>query len=266
MSDGFALTPFVDPELEASRAQVAELEATVSARETELETCSRDLLALQTRYLDEVGALYARLSDVEDQVAEIEIRLGLRQPPAVEDEDAGDQANDHDEQRSDEGDDRGDGNADGLLSACASRPDASGDLKRIFRDIAKAIHPDRAIDGAARYRRHSLMAEANRAYAERDEDRLRLILRAWERSPDAIPDTDPDADRRRLQRRTAELDERLMAIEGDFADLRRSAIWRLKGKIDTARTQGWDLFAEMVMQVKREIARAQSRLASLRAR
>jgi len=257
VSDGFALTPFVDPELQASRAQVAQLEARVSARETELETCSRDLLALQTRYLDEVGALYARLSEVEDQVAEIEIRLGLRQPVVIDDdEERRDEGND--EERSDEG--------DATLSACASRPDASGDLKRIFRDIAKAIHPDRAVDGAARYRRHSLMAEANRAYAERDEDRLRLILRAWERSPDSIPDSDPDADRRRLQRRTTELDERLIAIEAEFAELRRSAIWRLKGKIDTARAQGWDLFAEMVMQVKREIARAQARLASLRAR
>ena len=258
VSDGFSLTPFVDPELQATRAQVAQLEARVSARETELETCSRDLLALQTRYLDDVGALYARLSEVEDQVAEIEIRLGLRQPVVIDDDDElSDEGND--EERSDEG-------KDGLLSPCASRPDASGDLKRIFRDIAKAIHPDRAVDGAARYRRHSLMAEANRAYAERDEDRLRLILRAWERSPDSIPDSDPDADRRRLQRRTTELDERLIAIEAEFADLRRSAIWRLKGKIDTARAQGWDLFAEMVMQVKREIARAQARLATLRAR
>jgi hypothetical protein len=27
------------------------------------------------------------------------------------------------------------------------------------------------------------MAEANRAYAERDEDRLRLILHAWQHDP-----------------------------------------------------------------------------------
>jgi hypothetical protein len=32
----------------------------------------------------------------------------------------------------------------------------------MFRDIAKAIHPDRAHNSAARDRRHSLMAEANR--------------------------------------------------------------------------------------------------------
>jgi hypothetical protein len=45
--------------------------------------------------------------------------------------------------------------------------------------------------------------------------------------------------------------------------LRTSAIWRLKGKIDAAKTQGWDLFGEMILQVKREIARANARLASL---
>jgi F0F1-type ATP synthase membrane subunit b/b' len=108
------------------------------------------------------------------------------------------------------------------------------------------------------------MAEANRAYAERDEDRLRLILRVWERSPDAIVGDDPEANRLRLNRRLEELGARLVELEAELADLRDSAIARLKRKIDGAREQGWDLFAEMIRQVKREIAASRARLASLR--
>ena len=82
----------------------------------------------------------------------------------------------------------------------------------MFRDLAKAVHPDRAPDDRARYRRHSLMAEANRAYAERDEDRLRLILHAWERSPESVLGDDEEGESLRVRRRIAELDERLVAI------------------------------------------------------
>jgi len=56
---------------------------------------------------------------------------------------------------------------------------------------------------------------------------------------------------------------RMIAIDLEFADLRRSAIWRLKTKIDDARAQGWDLFAEMILSVKREVQRASWRLATL---
>ena len=104
------------------------------------------------------------------------------------------------------------------------------------------------------------MAEANRAYAERDEDRLRLILRAWEQSPEAVIGTDDESDLVRLERRAAQLSDRLVAVEAEFADLRGSAIYRLKVKIDDARAQGWDLFAEMRLQVEGEIRRTRTRL------
>ena len=56
-------------------------------------------------------------------------------------------------------------------------------IRRLFRDVAKAIHPDLSRDSDARDRRHALMIEANRAYAQGDEQRLRTILQSWERSP-----------------------------------------------------------------------------------
>ena len=107
------------------------------------------------------------------------------------------------------------------------------------------------------------MSEANRACAERDEDRLRLILRAWERSPESVFGDDDESQSLRMKRRIAELVDRLIALDAEIHDLNSSAIARLKRKIAEARAQGWDLFAEMIAQVRREIARAQGRLASL---
>ncbi len=234
---------------EAARARLAELGARVAQRERELAAFKDELAKLQSDYLARTGELYAELSAIEAEVARAEIRAGIR--PAFDPDDL-------DDADAEAGDPE-----DAASSSCSHRSTTPEALRRVFRDLAKAIHPDLATDEAARYRRHSLMAEANRAYAERDEDRLRLIMRVWERSPEAVKGDDAVADEERVVRRIAELDERLIQIDAEFADLRASAICRLKAKIDEAAAKGWDLFAEMIRQVNREIARARIRLVTL---
>ncbi len=242
MSIHTSLTPV---DLDPRRARLETLEAELDARERELVTLKTELHRLQTLYLDKVGPVYAELGRLEAAVAELEIAAGLR--PAEEPDDSAEETSD----------------AASSILPCSGRPDPSDELKRMFRGLAKTIHPDLALDEPARCRRHSLMAEANRAYAERDEDRLRLILSTWQHSPDFDLDDDPAAAHLRVDRRLAQIDERLIAIHADLADLRTSAIWRLKTKIDEARSQGWDLFGEMILQVKREISRATARRATL---
>jgi hypothetical protein len=218
------------------------LEAELAVCEREVAALKRELQELQRHYLGQLGGLYAELSELEAAVADEEIRAGLRPEKPLESADA-----------------VGDEPASPGTSAAA----ASDDLKRIFRDVAKSVHPDLALDEPARCRRHSLMAEANRAYAERDADRLRLILQAWERDPDlARVDARGSA---RPRRRTAELEERLAALRAEMADLRRSAIFKLKQKIEKTRREGWDLFGEMILQVRSDIARARARLNAFRA-
>jgi hypothetical protein len=58
-----------------------------------------------------------------------------------------------------------------------------------------------------------------------------------ERSPDSVPDHDPDALRMRGRRREAEIEDRLVAIDREFAELHASAIWRLETKLDEARAR-----------------------------
>jgi hypothetical protein len=240
MSDS-ALEPVA---MEPSRARLATLELEVAARETELEALQGDLHALQSKYLSAVGGYYRQIVELEDEAEALEVKLGLRE--AV-DEDTEDDA---DAEASEEG--------------CGNAAAPSGSLKSMFRTLARTLHPDLALDAPARMRRHSLMAEANRAYAERDEDRLRLILHTWERSPEAVVGDDPEAEAERRQRRIAAIEDRLLVLDAELKDLRTSAIWQLKQKIDDARAKGWDLYAEMVLEVKREVTRATARVASLK--
>ena len=247
MSSTSSLQTSTDP----TREEVASLERRVNERERDLLSIKAQLQQLQARYLSELGSLYAELTALDEELAQAEIKAGLRVP---------------DETQADDADDAGTSESAG----CSSTSAPSSALKAMFRDIARAVHPDAApaaqTDERTRYRRHSLMAEANRAYAERYEDWLRLVLRAWKLDEDAAMCADPEAERARLRRRAAALTERLAALDADFDDLRSSAIAKLKGRIDEARAQGWDLFAEMVRQIKREIDAARIKLTRLRRR
>jgi hypothetical protein len=137
-------------------------------------------------------------------------------------------------------------------------------VRTLFRDVARAIHPDLARDEHTRDRRHALMIEANRAYALRDEDELRRILEAWARSPEAVHGSDPGAMRLRLERRLAQIDEHLDRYARDLAAMQASSLYELKTMIDEAATRGQDLVAEMVRRLKRDIMAATNRLDAMR--
>jgi len=245
-SDSVALQ--VVPPDEVTR-RLTELEAELAERERALEATKLELQELQDRYLAEIGSAYRELAAIEQEAFEAEVRAGLRPPPEDPEPSSTDGPDD---------------TVDEPEAGCGAPAPASDLLKQVFRDLARSIHPDLAGDDATRLRRHSLMAEANRAYAERDHDRLLLMLRHWEASPDAVPVDDPDAECLRRQRRVAAIEARLAVIEAETIELRNSAIARLKHKVDETRRQGWDLFAEMVLQVKADIARARARLNAVR--
>ena len=154
-------------------------------------------------------------------------------------------------------------------TAPADRPEpqprfTSDAVRKLFRDVAKVIHPDLASDAHARDRRHSLMIEANRAYALGDEVQLRAILEAWERSPEAVQGTDQDAMRLRLVRRIAEVEEHLQALAAELASLTDTSLWKLKVMVDQETAQGKDLIRDMVRRLKRDIVVATNRLDALR--
>lgn len=53
------------------------------------------------------------------------------------------------------------------------------DIKKLFRRVAFAVHPDRGRDTADRLRRHEFMVRANAAFADHDYDELTAILDEW---------------------------------------------------------------------------------------
>lgn len=211
-------------------------------RAAEVEGVTHTLAAFTIKYRQQVGLLHEELDELELAIAEAEQEAIAGRVP--------------------EASTRATGSA-------AVRPEPQPRLttdavRKLFRDVAKAIHPDLAGDEATRDRRHALMVEANRAYLLGDEERLRAILQLWDSSPEAVQGDDREASRLRLVRRAAQVEEQLAAYAGDLEALKDSPMWKLKAMVDEAAGRGKDLIRDMVGRLKRDILVARNRLAAIR--
>lgn len=232
-----------EEDLEELRSRVSDLEAAVEARDEELGRVRSEIDRFRMAYHQQVGTLHQQLDQIELAIAEAE--LGELSKLAQERGASPDaQPTDH---------------------RPTSPPRFTSDaVRKLFRDVAKAIHPDLAHDEEARSRRHALMIEANKAYAMGDSDQLRDILAAWERSPEAVQGSDRDAVRVRLSRRIAQLDEQMAILARDLEELRATPLWQLKAMVDEAAAKGKDLVGDMVRRLKRDIMVAGNRLDAMR--
>ena len=229
--------------LDDLRSTLGELDAALSQRTAEIARTRSDLAAFRIRYRQEVGLLHEELDDLQREISEAELDAISR---------------------------RLDDDADGTTAASSGPSPApmprftSDAVRKLFRDVAKTIHPDLALDEVARDRRHTLMIEANRAYALGDEERLRWVLEAWERSPEAVPDSDPEATRQRLLRRIAQVQEQLDLSANELASMTASPLWQLKVMVDEGARRGKDLMGDMIARLKRDILVARNRMDAIR--
>ncbi len=223
----------------ALSTRVGELEATFNERAAQAACAKRELAAFTIDYRQRVGRLHEELDDLEAAIAEAELgQISKRIASEA-------------------------GRPDASTAPSASEPlprYTSDAVRKLFRDVAKAIHPDLAEDEVARDRRHAMMIEANRAYALGDEDRLRWILESWTRRPEAVQGSDPEAIRVRLQRRVTQLQEQIALLDNDFDALKETPMWKLKAMVDEATAQGKDLVRDMVARLKVDIMVARNRL------
>ena len=107
------------------------------------------------------------------------------------------------------------------------------------------------------------MAEANQAYEDGNEARLREILREWESSPETVKGDGVGAELIRVIRKMAQIESRLQAIESIIARLRSSDLFRLKTEVEKAEAEGRDLLNEMASRLDQQIADRRGYLASL---
>jgi len=238
-----------EQELVKKRAELAPLEAMLAQRELDLLTLQAELNEFEALYLRVVGVLYTQLDEIEAQIAEAEAELDPNDSKAKE--------------RAAEARERADESAH--ATNAINEPTNKGkfnptdSLKKIYRELARIIHPDLVLDPAEKERRHSLMAEANKAYEEGNEELLASMLDEWQNSPENVKGEGVASELIRLIRRIAQAGERLRVIEDDIVTLEGSELFELRSKVHEAELEDRDLLAEMAAQIERQIADAHDR-------
>ena len=132
-------------------------------------------------------------------------------------------------------------------------PPPTADLKRAFRDAAKRMHPDLAVDADARGHAEAFMKRLNDAYRAGDADAIGDLMRQWAASPygDGSP-ADTAARVTGLQAAVRRAEERLEAV-------RRSELAALMEETMAAAAAGRDHLAELRAGAEQALAAARAR-------
>ncbi len=250
------LTPIQKPEekeLELKLGELAALADDLAHRELEVAMLRAELRAFEQRYLQIVGFLYVQLDEIETQIAESQ----ARQHP----NDTGW------EEQAVEARARAEESARVVAVAWQAgggpKFNPSERLRKLYREAAKRMHPDLAVNAEDRAVRTSFMARANRAYEESDEDGLRTLLQDWELRPESIAGETVGDKIVRTIRKIAQVRKGLDDVTAEITSLRNSDLYRLKAAVEKAERAGCDLLAEMASQVRQQIVSGQTRLQNL---
>jgi nucleoid-associated protein YgaU len=234
------------PELEAARLRdrLAEVELEHATLQSELTTFHAD-------YMRQVGVVMARVHELEARL----LRVVAERSGTPGDERAADAAEERSRRST----------ADVKAVPEPGGPPPTADLKRLFREAAKRMHPDLARDDEARAHAEAFMKRLTQAYRDGDGQAIADLLRQWEASPLSRaggPDS-PDAARRVAAREAVAQRAAVGAAERRLAETRGSQLADLLEQVMAASAAGEDLLARMRTDAQAALRTIQARLAAV---
>jgi hypothetical protein len=240
------------PDLLLARSTLAAARLTLADRELQLAALRTELKSFEGRYLRQVGTLYAHLDDLEARIADAEVRLYDSDAARLRAAQAHRRAHDTHEAAFGPSHD----------APTDPPPDLEAALKKLFRELARRVHPDFARTPADAAHCTRLMARANTAYARADLDALqRLLDDSLEAQP--TPDEDLAAELLRLTRQIAHAQRDIAAADLELSTLPTNEIAQLKLDADAAALHGRDLLTELATTLQTRITESKYRLTFL---
>lgn len=241
-------------EIDKKQAEFTQIQNILSQKELDLTTIKIELRIFECEYIRSVGIRYAELDRLEALITE------ARSAQFPTDRSARHRANDS-RARAEQS----------AHEAEASQPvmqqpefKTDDDIKKLYRELAKLVHPDLALDEDDRTRRHAIMSEVNQAYSSGDKIRLQTIFDEHIQNSKSNEARIIGAELINIIRKIAQVEERLEQIETESVTLQNSDLFKLYRRIEKAKTQGQDLLAEMANDVVRSIDANRQILAELK--
>ena len=148
-------------------------------------------------------------------------------------------------------------------SAKATPPEAQqGELRSLYRELAKRFHPDLTTDPKQKPWREEMMAKVNLAYESNDLGALRALQQQVERPAQELQ-VGRDQLLINLHSEVLRLDRVITGLQSEIDRLERSEVALLKLNAVKARLNGNDLLASMARDFGTQIAQIRAELASL---
>lgn len=229
------------------REQLAAVRSLLAESEAELAQLRGQLRTFETRYLRQVGVLYAELDDLEARIAEREVDLYDSDSARQRAAEARRQAQETHDAAFDAGQE-------------AEESDPPPSLKTLFREVARRIHPDFARDEAEQKHFTLLMARANQAYRRGDADVLERMLDDHREIHASIAGEGPAAELLRITRQIRHAERDIANLEAERQTLLSSEIAQLHLEAEVATREHRDMLAELAASLREQIADARYRL------
>jgi hypothetical protein len=244
-----------EQELARKREEQAAIETELAECELRAANLRAELGAFERRYLHFVGPRYTELDELNAQIAE---EIAKSQPDNFRAQQTAREARSR---------------ASSTKTSAGERTEqepkpfqASLELKRLYREVARRVHPDLTSDRDDRAKRQELMAQANEAYEQGNEAQLTKILTDYECSPEAVKGEGTAPDLIRVIRRISQARSRLSEIEAELQELLRCELHQLRMRVSEAENRGRDVVKEIVTKVDEQITQAKRRLENLQQR
>lgn len=247
-----------DEHLADQERLLEELTEQLATKEAEFATVGVEFARFRASYLGRFAPLYAELDRLEAEIARLEAD---QMKPDAADAGATRARLEEAEARAAESASA----AEDAEGAPAASPVPTPDLKALYREVAKAVHPDLATDDPERARRTRVMAAASEAYAAGDEQALRRILDGETARPEAIVGDDVGARLVRVLRKIAQVRARFTELVEIHEALADDPMWELHETVRAATGAGEDPLGETETYLRVRTRSARAQLAALRA-
>jgi len=237
-------------ELDRKQSELAFLQTKLARNELNLATLKAELHLFEMEFLRTVGVKYAELDRLEAMIADYFAHQNPENPQFKE--------------KSREANRKAEESSEATSEAAESQDNRkdfrpSENLKELYSEVAKLIHPDLTTDENERAKRHKLMTEANKAYQDGDKERLLQILHQWISSPEFVQGEGVAADLVRVIRMISQAWERLVKIKEQIEVIKISDLYRLRMKVIQAKEYSRDVLSEMVTAVDMQVIAAKKR-------
>jgi hypothetical protein len=244
----------LEQEVRSKRLKLSELQASLAQLELDLETISNELRAFEIKYLQRVGSLIVDLDSIEAQIAAI---LSKSNPDNTAYHEYAEVAKKKADQSTQE------------TNYARKQPEGktqfkpSEDIKKLYRDVAKRVHPDFASNDDDRARRSELMKRANKAFSEGDVASLEEILLDADLSLAHLIDDNTALDM--LNRKIDRIVKRIRTINMEIQTLKSSDLFILMQRAQIAESQGIDLLEQIAVDLTDQLNDKKKRLEILQA-